>query len=246
MENTLMEYLAPGITAAIVVLAIECLIRFYLYKKHNFQEAIRIQVALNQMLGISLQMRNFYDERRAFFLQFYSELQQANPENTWTNFRHIDLAEWNNTFDVICFDWDLTQFLTGRESCSRHVLTHIIPIKLGFQSLINVAEQRNKLLDGIHPVINAAANEHGEMFIYQNNNLEQIIGQPNNIKLRDITNHYIQTSDAVIVDCDKAFKSMTSYINACFCCYEPLTLRISPNLENVLKQVINEDKNKVT
>jgi hypothetical protein len=240
-----MEYLAPGITAALIVLAFECLIRFFLYKKHNFQEAIRIQIALNQMLGISLQMRNFYDVRRNNFLQFYSRIQLNNLERIWANFRHVDLAEWKNTFDVICFDWDLTQFLTGRESCGRHVLTHIIPIKLGFQSLLNVVEQRNKLLDDIHPVINAVANDHGEIFIYQNNNLEQIIGQSNNIKLRDITNHYIQTLAAVIVDCDKAFKVMTSYINAHFCCYEPLTLKIAPNLDNVFKQVINEEKNKV-
>ena len=39
-----MVYLAPGITAAIVVLVIELFVRFHLYKKHNFQEAMRIQM----------------------------------------------------------------------------------------------------------------------------------------------------------------------------------------------------------
>src|SRR5579862_9570827 len=100
--------IAAGAGAAVVVV-IDWLVKYCLYKKKNFQEAISIQLALHQMLVVSLQIRKFYDDRKGYFLKFYSQETFNNPEQVWLNFRHIDFSPFMNTFDIVSLDWGFTQ-----------------------------------------------------------------------------------------------------------------------------------------
>ncbi|HEX4068965.1 MAG TPA: hypothetical protein VHX42_02605 [Candidatus Babeliales bacterium] len=138
--------IAAGAGAAAVVF-IDWMVKFYLYKKRNFQEAISIQLALHQMLVVSLQIRQFYNDKEEYLLKLYSqEKLPGEPKESWLKFRHIDFPAYMNTFDVIKSDWDFTQFLTGKENKVRSVLKHLIPIKLGYQSLIFIIKERNGVM----------------------------------------------------------------------------------------------------
>ncbi|HEX4045745.1 MAG TPA: hypothetical protein VHZ76_08790, partial [Gammaproteobacteria bacterium] len=238
--------IAAGAGAAAVVF-IDWMVKYYIHKKKNFQEAISIQLALHQILAISLQIRQFYNEKEKYFLNLYSQIKVANnPAEAWLTFRHVDFPIYMNTFDIVKSDWDFTQFLTGKENKIRDVLKHLIPIKLGYQSLLFIIKERNDLLRQVHQEIEKRQVElkEGDNFFYANGVLVSIIGQLMNIRLQDTTKILVGTLDSVIVDSNKSFCVLSEYINKNFCWYVPLSLSISTEMKLVLDQIIEEDNKK--
>lgn len=236
--------IAAGAGAAVVVV-IDWLVKYYLYKKKNFQEAISIQLALHQMLGVSLQIRQFYNNQEKHFSQYYSQEKiSGSPNEVWLKFRHIDFSGYMNTFDVIKNDWDFTQFLTGKNNKVRDVLDYLVPIRLGYESLLVIIRERNSLLQQAHLAIERKQTELNakDNFFYANDNLANILGQPINIKLREMTTKYIETLNNVITDSKKSFDVLSEYINENFCHYEPLSLKIPADMKFLLAQVIENDR----
>lgn len=245
-ERMLEILIAAGVGAAAVVF-IDWMVKYFLYKKRNFQEAISIQLALHQMLMASLQIRQFYNEKEKYFLNLYSQLKVSNtPTEAWLTFRHVDFPIYMNTFDIVKSDWDFTQFLTGKENKIRDVLKHLIPIKLGYQSLLFIIKERNNLLRQAHQEIEKRQVElkAGDNFFYANGVLVSIIGQLMNIRLQDTTNILIRTLDNVIVDSNKSFLVLSEYMDRNFCHYVPLNLSISADMKALLDQLIEDDKKK--
>lgn len=239
-ERILETFVGAGAGAGVIV-SIDYLIRYYLENKKNFHDAISIQVALNQMLSISLQIRQFNDKKKAFFLNLYSDISN-DPNFLWSNFRHIDLPSFLNTFDVIKSDWNFTQFLTKNDNNVRNILKRLIPIKLGFESIMYMCELRNNMLLNAQPHIDKKQIELKSEF-YRDGVLEKCISISDNIRLQSVTNEYIEKIDQVIYDCNDAFNVLSKYISENFRNYEPLILSIHNNLKVLLDQV-NEDESK--
>lgn len=237
--------IAAGAGAAVVVV-IDWLVKYYLYKKRNFQEAISIQLALHQMLVVSLQIRKFYDDKKEYFLKFYSQEKFNDTEQVWLKFRHVDFSPFMNTFDVIRLNWDFTQFLADKENDTRKVLKYLIPAKLGYQSLMSIIKERNELLWYVQQKIELARNANGvpSNFEYVNGNLRKVIGLPIDEKLRGMTDKYIETVDYMIVDCNKAFNILSEYVNKNFCHYVPLTLSISDDMKKLLGDATEAESKK--
>lgn len=171
----------------------------------------------------------------------------TNSEEVWFQFRHIDLPEWTNTFDVIYFDWDLDQFLTRRASWKRNVLYNLIPIRLGYQSLMYIVNERNVLLQQAHQTIEHEKDirqVRSDLYTYQNTNLESMISVPRDIRLREITDKYIEVLDQIIFDANKTFNILSKYIAKTFCLHTPLTLNVPTKLKQTLAEVIQSEEEK--
>lgn len=234
--------IAAGAGAAAVVF-IDWMVKFYLYKKRNFKEAISIQLALHQMLVRSLEIRKLYNDVKTESQKNYEQKKLNDPENVWCNFRHIDFPEYLNTFDVIKFDWDFTQFLSHKEDETRNILRYLIPAKLGYQSLMSIIKKRNEWLWRALQKIELvrSANEVANNFEYINDNLRKAIGLPVNEKLRGITDLYIEKIDEVIIGCSEAFSALSKYIHEHFCHSMPYSLDISDDLKQILSQVVDSE-----
>ena len=243
--KTTVEIFVASATGAGIIVFIDWIVKYYLYKKKNFREAISIQIALNQMLSVSLQIRQSYNQKRAGYLKYYlDEKIPGEPNKLWLKFRHIDFPPWMNTFNVINSDWDFTQFLTGKENKVRDILNYLIPVRLGYESLMSIIKDRNEMLWRANQKLEKFNEDssNSKNFEYSDDNLTKIIGQIADIRLRDMTDKYIETLGNVITDCYSSFNVLSEYINENFCHYSPLTLRISDAMNSVLNEALEKNK----
>ena len=105
----------------------------------------------------------------------------------------------------------------------RKILKYLIPANLGYQSLMSIIKERNKLLWDVHRKFELARNPSlGSNFEYADDNLKKIISLPINEKIKAMTDKYVETVDYMIVECNKAFNALSTYINENFCHSSPL------------------------
>jgi hypothetical protein len=242
IETAIAAFMGAG-----AVVFIDGIVKYYLYKKKNFQEAISIQLALHQMLVVCLKIQEFYTNKKEYFIKIYSQEKFDKPEQVWLNFRHIDLPPYMHIFHI-SLDWDFTQFLSRRENKIRNTLKDLLPAKSSYESLIFIIKERNELLWFVHQIIEQIRNTNGNgivnNFEYIKDNLTKVIGLPRNKKLKGITDKYIETIDSTIIDCNKAFNILSTYISESFPCSTPLTLNIPNNLKKLLDEVVSSNDKK--
>jgi len=237
--NTVLATLTGSLSGAGVVVLVDCAVKHHLNKIRNFREAISIQLALHQMLLVSLQMRKFCDDCMQSRIGFYKKLMRdANPNDLWARFRYIDLPEYMYTFAITNLDWNFTQFLSKNEGAPRDTVRSLITAKLGFESLITILDKRNRLLGEVHSIVYRISKSDGEGAVYTNDNLAHSIGEPTNSRLISLTNEYVDKIIKVIEDCYKGFDALSRYINHKYCHYSPLKLDIRPDLNEILQKFV--------
>lgn len=228
LDTLTTTFIGSTVGAGVVVL-IDWLIKERNEKLRYFRESISIQLALNQMLNVLLELYNDYEiSKKDFFL---SHIETMKLELKWTQYRHILLRKFNQTYSYIELDWDLSQFLSINKSNFREdILRALIPARAGYVHINILLQHKNSYLE------KAQQRLDGYME-WSDADAEKIIGTKLFIELKSITDQYYTSLLQSIKSIDSALQKIINYVHQTYPNHEPLELFLTKEQKIALEQV---------
>lgn len=239
--STVVGTIAGSITGGGLVLFFDYRRKDKEIRQENFNEAISIQLALQQMLNVSLYMAMNHNDCRTNTLSFYKQLNYQNVDNMWIRFRCIDLHKFYNTYLYIDLDWDLKQFLSDKVGFKRDLLRGLINARALYQHINSLLEMRNPLFDKASELTSNCMIFNPKLFenMRENENLLKILPVKLYAELESVTVEYIQSLPKSIHTIYNAFNQTSVYIQSEFSNSQPLDLSIPDELKNLFNEIIH-------